>query len=46
MKVVLWISFYFITFLALIVGLYMSKENVVEKTAEVPTVLLQSGPVG
>jgi len=36
MKTVLWISFYFISFLAMIVGLYYSKEQVVENTKAVP----------
>lgn len=36
MKLVLWISFYFLTFLALITGLYMKREKVLEKTSEIP----------
>ena len=36
MKTVLWISFYFISFLAMIVGLYYSKEQVVENTKAMP----------
>ncbi|MFQ5649088.1 MAG: hypothetical protein ACE5IY_04020 [bacterium] len=36
MKIALWISFYFLTFLGLVVGMYLSKDKVVEKTAEVP----------
>lgn len=36
MKTVLWISFYFMSFLAMIVGLYYSKEQVVENTKAMP----------
>lgn len=36
MKTVLWISVYFMSFLAMIVGLYYSKEQVVENTKAVP----------
>lgn len=36
MKTVLWISFYFVAFLAMIVGMYFSKDEVVEKTKGVP----------
>ena len=36
MKTVLWISLYFMSFLAMIVGLYYSKEQVVENTKAVP----------
>lgn len=36
MKTVLWISVYFMSFLAMIVGLYYSKEQVVENTKAMP----------
>ena len=36
MKTVLWVSFYFITFLALILGLYFGRDTVMEKTTNVP----------
>ncbi|MCZ6818677.1 MAG: hypothetical protein O7G31_04215, partial [Calditrichaeota bacterium] len=36
MKTVLWISLYFMSFLAMIVGLYYSKEQVMENTKAVP----------
>jgi len=36
MKTVLWISFYFITFLAMILGLYYGKDSVMKKTKDVP----------
>lgn len=36
MKTVLWISLYFMSFLAMIVGLYYSKEQVVENTKAMP----------
>ncbi len=36
MKAVLWISFYFMTFLGLIAGMYFSKERIVEETQDMP----------
>src|SRR3990172_1819600 len=36
MKIVLWISFYVISFLALIVGMYFARDTVSEKTQNVP----------
>ncbi len=36
MKVVLWISFYFMSFLALIVGMYFARDNIAETTSDVP----------
>ena len=36
MKIVLWISFYVISFLALIVGMYFARDAVSEKTRNVP----------
>lgn len=36
MKTVLWISFYFMAFLAMILGFYYGKDEVVEETKDVP----------
>ncbi len=36
MKTVLWVSFYFVSFMVLIVAMYVSKEQIVEKTEGVP----------
>lgn len=36
MKMVLWISFYFITFMALLLGAYFGKDALFEKTTSVP----------
>jgi len=36
MKMVLWISFYFMSFIALLLGMYFAKDNIVEKTNDVP----------
>lgn len=36
MKMVLWISFYFISFLVLLVGAYLGKDALFEKTTSVP----------
>jgi len=36
MKITLWISFYFLAFVAMVAGIYMSKDKLVEKTQDVP----------
>jgi len=36
MKMVLWISFYFMSFMALLLGMYFAKDNIVETTSDVP----------
>jgi len=36
MKVLLWVSFYFLTFTGLVLGFYFSKDKVVEKTSNIP----------
>jgi len=36
MKIVMWTSFYFLAFVAMIAGMYMNKDKIYEKTEKVP----------